>query len=149
MSFQQPAGYAGELSVGDAYALLKDDENAVLVDVRTQAEWTWVGVPDLSGLGKTPIFVEWASYPGMRPAADFTQRMIAELSARGAGPETPALFLCRSGVRSLAAARALAAAGWRRCYNISEGFEGGLDAATHRRGALGGWRAGGMPWTQT
>ena len=74
MSFQRPADYAGELSVGDAYTLLKEDEKAELVDVRTQAEWTWVGVPDLSGLGKTPIFVEWASYPGMRPAADFAQR---------------------------------------------------------------------------
>jgi rhodanese-related sulfurtransferase len=149
MSFQRPADYAGELSIADAYTLLKEDKKAELVDVRTQAEWTWVGVPDLSGLGKTPIFVEWASYPGMRPAADFAQRVIAELTARGAGPESPALFLCRSGVRSLAAARALTSAGWKRCYNVSEGFEGGLDATTHKRGALGGWRAGGMPWTQT
>jgi rhodanese-related sulfurtransferase len=85
----------------------------------------------------------------MRPAADFAQRVIAELAARGADQETPVLFLCRSGARSLAAARALTSAGWRRCYNVSEGFEGGLDAASHRRGALGGWRAGGMPWTQT
>jgi rhodanese-related sulfurtransferase len=149
MSFQQPADYAGELSVGDAYALLKEDQRAELVDVRTQAEWTWVGVPDLSGLNKTPIFIEWASYPGMRRAADFAQRVIAELTERGADPGTPVLFLCRSGVRSLAAARALTAAGWRRCYNVSEGFEGGLDAASHRRGALGGWRSGGLPWTQT
>jgi rhodanese-related sulfurtransferase len=149
MSFQRPADYAGELSISDAYALLKEDQKAELVDVRTQAEWTWVGVPDLNDLGKTPIFVEWASYPGMRPAVDFVQRVIAELTARGADQETPVLFLCRSGVRSLAAARALASAGWRRCYNVSEGFEGGLDAASHRRGALGGWRAGGMPWTQT
>ncbi|MGA2487359.1 MAG: rhodanese-like domain-containing protein [Roseiarcus sp.] len=149
MSFQRPADYAGELSVADAYTLLKEDEKAELVDVRTPAEWTWVGVPDLGDLGRTPIFVEWASYPGMRPAADFAQRVIAELTARGADQETPVLFLCRSGVRSLAAARALASAGWRRCYNVSEGFEGGLDAATHRRGGLGGWRAGGLPWTQT
>lgn len=149
MSFQRPADYAGELSVADAHALLKEDEKAELVDVRTQAEWTWVGVPDLSGLGRQPIFLEWASYPGMKPNADFVQRLVAELTGRGAGPGTPVLFLCRSGVRSLSAARALAAAGWRRCYNISEGFEGGLDAATHQRGALGGWRARGMPWTQT
>jgi rhodanese-related sulfurtransferase len=149
MSFQRPADYAGELSVGDAYALLKQDQKAVLVDVRTQAEWTWVGVPDLSGLGKTPIFVEWASYPGMRPAADFARQVIAELSARGADQDASVLFLCRSGVRSLAAARALASAGWRRCYNVSEGFEGGLDAASHRRGASSGWKAGGLPWTQT
>ena len=149
MSFQGPVDYAGEISVDGAYALLKEDPKAALVDVRTQAEWTWVGVPDLSDLGKTPIFTEWASYPGMRPAADFAQRVIAELKGRGADQETPVLFLCRSGVRSLAAARALASAGWLRCYNISEGFEGGLDAASHRRGALGGWRAAGLPWTQT
>jgi rhodanese-related sulfurtransferase len=148
MSFQRPADYAGELSIADAYALLSEDKEATLVDVRTQAEWTWVGVPDLAGVGKTPVFIEWASYPAMQPAADFTLRLIAALTARSAGPDTPALFLCRSGVRSLAAARALTAAGWRRCYNISEGFEGGLDASS-RRGALGGWRARGMPWTQT
>jgi len=106
MSFQGPADYAGEISVGGAYALLKEDPKAALVDVRTQAEWTWVGVPDLSELGKTPVFIEWASYPAMRPAADFAQRVIAELKARGADQETPILFLCRSGVRSLAAARA-------------------------------------------
>ena len=148
MSFQGPADYAGELSIADAYALLSEDKMAALVDVRTQAEWTWVGVPDLAGLGKTPVFIEWASYPAMQPAKDFAQRLTAELTAHGATRETPVLFLCRSGVRSLAAARALTAAGWRRCYNISEGFEGGLDAS-RRRNAVGGWRARGMPWTQT
>ncbi|THD47569.1 MAG: rhodanese-like domain-containing protein [Bradyrhizobium sp.] len=148
MSFQRPADYAGELSVGDAYALLSQDEKATLVDVRTKAEWAYVGVPDLSALGKTPILLEWQTYPSMQVAADFTPRLIAELTERGVGPGTPALFLCRSGVRSLAAARALASAGWRRCYNVTDGFEGGLDAS-RRRGALGGWRAGGLPWTQS
>ena len=148
MSFQRPADYAGELSIGDAFALLGENPKAELVDVRTQAEWTWVGVPDLSGFNKTPIFLEWATYPSMKPVTDFAPRLIAELTARSADPDSPVLFLCRSGVRSLAAARALSAAGWRRCYSVSEGFEGGLDAS-RRRGALGGWRARGMPWTQT
>jgi rhodanese-related sulfurtransferase len=148
MSFQRPADYAGEVSLSDAYALLRDDEQAVLVDVRTKAEWTYVGVPDLSGLGRTPILIEWQTYPAMQVAADFTPRLIAELTARGATPGTPVLFLCRSGVRSLAAARALASAGWRRCHNVTEGFEGGLDEERHR-GVHGGWRASGLPWTQT
>lgn len=148
MSFQRPADYAGELSVAEAYALLGEDEHAALVDVRTHAEWTYVGVPDLNGLGKTPIFQEWLIYPSMQAAADFTPRLIAELTARGASPGTPVLFLCRSGARSLAAARALASAGWRRCYNVTEGFEGGLNAE-RRRGALAGWRASGLPWTQS
>lgn len=148
MSFQRPAGYAGDLSIEDAYALLTEDEKSVLVDVRTQPEWAFVGVPDLGSLGKTVIFQEWHVYPSMQVAADFTPRLVAALTALGADRSTPVLFLCRSGVRSRAAAIALTGAGWARCYNIAEGFEGGLDA-TRRRGALGGWRARGLPWIQS
>ena len=148
MSFQQPAGYAGNLSVADAYAILTADEKSVLVDVRTQPKWTYVGVPDLGRLGKTPIFQEWQIYPSMQVAADFTPRLVAALKARGADVSTPVLFICRSGVRSRSAAIALTEAGWSRCYNIAEGFEGELDG-TRRRGALGGWRVRGLPWTQS
>jgi rhodanese-related sulfurtransferase len=116
--------------------------------VRTQAEWAYVGVPDLGQLGKTPIFQEWQVYPSMQVVADFTPRLVAALTARGADRSTPLVFICRSGVRSRAAAIALTDAGWARCYNIAEGFEGGLDA-TRKRGALGGWRARGLPWIQS
>jgi rhodanese-related sulfurtransferase len=148
MSFQRPAGYAGDLSIEDAYAVLGEDQKSILVDVRTQPEWTYVGVPDLSALGKTPIFQEWQVYPSMHVAADFTHRLEAALTARGADRSTPVIFICRSGARSRAAAIAFTGAGWARCHNIAEGFEGGLDE-TRRRGALGGWRAGGLPWTQS
>lgn len=148
MSFQQPAGYAGDLSVEDAYALLGDDKKSVLVDVRTQAEWAFVGVPDIGGIGKTPIFLEWQVYPAMEVAPDFTSRLIAALAERGAEASTPVLFLCRSGARSRAAAAALTAAGWSHCYNIADGFEGGLDPA-RKRGKLAGWQARGLPWTQS
>ena len=103
MSFQRPADYAGEVSVSDAYALLRDDEQAVLVDVRTKAEWTYVGVPDLSGLGRTPILIEWQSYPAMQVAADFTPRLIAELTR---ARRTPERRCCSSVAR--------ASARWRR-----------------------------------
>jgi rhodanese-related sulfurtransferase len=136
------------LSVADAYAVLTDDQKSVLVDVRTKAEWTYVGVPDLSGVGKTPIFLEWQTYPSMQVAADFTPRLVAELDARGADRSTPVVFLCRSGARSRAAAIALTDAGWARCYNIAEGFEGGINE-TRQRGAMGGWRSRGLPWTQS
>jgi rhodanese-related sulfurtransferase len=136
------------LSIEDAYAVLSEDEKSVLVDVRTQAEWAYVGVPDLGPLGKTPIFQEWQVYPSMQVVADFTPRLVAALTARGADRSTPLVFICRSGVRSRAAALALTDAGWARCYNIAEGFEGGLDA-TRKRGALGGWRARGLPWIQS
>jgi rhodanese-related sulfurtransferase len=148
MSFQQPAGYAADLSVEDAFAILSGDKKSVLVDVRTQPEWAFVGVPDLSALGKTPIFQEWQVYPSMQVAADFTSRLVASLAALGADPSTPVLFLCRSGGRSRSAAMALTEAGWSHCYNIADGFEGGLDE-TRKRGALGGWRARGLPWVQS
>lgn len=148
MSFEDDRGFAGDLSVEDAYAMLAKEENAALVDVRTQPEWQFVGVPDLAALGKEAIFREWQTYPAMQVATDFVQGLADELQRRGADKTSPVLFLCRSGARSRHAAIALTSAGWTHCYNIADGFEGPLDGE-HRRGAIGGWRAKGMPWTQT
>lgn len=133
----------------EAWDLLRQDENAVLVDVRTKAEWTFVGVPDLSSLGQEAVFVEWAQWPGMSPNARFVEDLIEELAGRSA---TAMLFLCRSGVRSLAAAEAMdrvfSAKGLDvGCINVSTGFEGDLDQTKHR-GGLGGWKVEGLPWRQ-
>jgi rhodanese-related sulfurtransferase len=65
----------------------------------------------------------------------------------GSGRDVPLLMLCRSGVRSAAAARAMTAAGYRLCFNVAGGFEGGLDDAGHRGNAIG-WKADGLPWSQ-
>jgi rhodanese-related sulfurtransferase len=148
MSFQGMRSYAGDLSIGDAYSVLTEKPEALLVDVRTQAEWQFVGVPDLTPLGKTPIFQEWQSYPAMQVSEDFTPKLVAELERRGADKSAPVLFLCRSGARSRQAAIALTNAGWTQCYNIAEGFEGGHDAH-RRRGSLAGWKASQLPWTQS
>lgn len=148
MSLHGTVGYAGDLTSEDAYRLMLDDKKAVLVDVRTKPEWAFVGVPDLGAAGKTPIFQEWQVYPAMQQDADFVKRLIAALEAGAADRSTPVLFLCRSGARSRAAALALTAAGWSRCYNIADGFEGGLDEK-RRRGSVGGWKARGLPWTQS
>jgi rhodanese-related sulfurtransferase len=148
MSTQLTVGYAGDVSAGDAYSMLQDDKSAVLVDVRTQPEWTYVGVPDLSGIDKKALFVEWQEYPAMKVAQDFASHLLETLRARGVTAETPILFLCRSGVRSRAAAIALTQAGQERCYNIAQGFEGPLDDK-QRRGAVDGWKARGLPWAQS
>ena len=71
MSYQNFLGYAGDILAVDAYALLKGDSTSVLIDVRTQAEWTYVGTPDIQALGKTPLFLEWQSYPSMAVDANF------------------------------------------------------------------------------
>jgi rhodanese-related sulfurtransferase len=148
MSPHGAAAIAGDLSVEDAYALLSKDERAVLVDVRTEPEWRYVGVPDLTSLGRMPIFKQWQVYPSMEAASDFVTSLAEDLRQRDADAATPIVFLCRSGARSHAAALAMTSAGWLRCYNIAEGFEGVLDADRHR-GKLNGWQARGLPWKQT
>lgn len=127
---------------------LKADPQAVLVDVRSRAEWTFVGVPDLSPIGREPVLLEWQRFPGMEPNADFVDQLRSALAERGAGSETPIYFLCRSGARSAAAAAAMTAAGFRYCVNVSDGFEGSLDSERHR-GRSNGWKAADLPWRQT
>ena len=138
-------GYAGDVSPKDAWRMLSDIRTAVLVDVRTTAEWSYVGLPDLSGIGKRPVLVEWQVFPSMQVNADF----VAQLAAQGVSGDAPVLFLCRSGVRSKAAAQAMtqARAGAGACYNVSDGFEHPLDGAGHR-GTVAGWKQAGLPWLQ-
>jgi rhodanese-related sulfurtransferase len=139
------SGYAGDLGAAEAWTLLGSDRTAQLVDVRTQAEWKFVGTPDLSGLGRQIHFVEWQDFPAGAPNPDFVAKTGVAL---GPNKNTPVLFLCRSGVRSRAAAQAMTAAGYTRAYNIAGGFEGDLDNERHR-GSKNGWKATGLPWIQT
>jgi len=148
MSYQSGASYAGDIASIDAYGLLARDAVATLVDVRTQAEWAFVGVPDLSPLGKATLFLEWQAYPSMAVDESFAARLSAMLETARVDRGAPLVFLCRSGSRSRHAAGAMTGAGWAPCFNVSDGFEGPLDAS-RRRGAIGGWKAAGLPWVQT
>lgn len=127
--------YAGALTPSESWAVWRQTPGAKLVDVRTRAEWDWVGrVPEA-------IEIEWQTYPGGAANHDFLGRL------KQLVPEDAVvMFLCRSGVRSHDAACAALTAGYRHVYNILEGFEGGIDARTGRRGTLGGWRLAGLPW---
>ena len=134
--------HAGDLSPTESYTLLQEKTEACLIDVRTQAEWSFVGLPDLSSLGKQPILLEWQTYPTMAVNAAFAQQLSAQV-----GLEAPMVFLCRSGARSAAAAATLTQMGAKHAYNIAGGFEGDRDAAGHR-GVTNGWKAEGLPWQQ-
>ena len=127
--------YAGEVTPVEAHALMKT--GAKLVDVRTK--------PELQYVGKVPgsLAVEWQTWPGGKPNPEFLGELAASVSK-----DAPVMFLCRSGVRSHAAAEAASREGWREVYNVLEGFEGDKDAEGHR-GTVGGWRKAGLPWTQT
>jgi rhodanese-related sulfurtransferase len=135
------------VSVEETWERLKRDANSVLIDVRTGAEWAYVGLPDLSSIGKRPVLVEWQGFPDNRVNQAFVSRMDEALDAIGANKDSELFFICRSGSRSLGAARAMAAAGYSRCRNVADGFEGPLDPNRHR-GRLGGWKAKGLPWVQ-
>ncbi|HVJ54648.1 MAG TPA: rhodanese-like domain-containing protein [Aliidongia sp.] len=136
--------YAGDISPTRAWQTLGEDKDAVLVDVRTRPEWSYVGLPDLSSLAKPVVKIEWQSWPDGTVNAAFAD----EIAAAGIRPDQKVLLLCRSGVRSKAAAELLTARGWRNCYNISGGFQGKHDGAKHR-GMVEGWQHEGLPWTQS
>jgi rhodanese-related sulfurtransferase len=135
--------YAGDITPEQAWKLLSDNPEAALVDVRTDAEWRFVGVPDISGLGRNVVYVQWSGSDGKR-----NERFVDELIEAGVTPgDRPVVFLCRSGNRSIPAAQAATAAGIGPSYNVLDGFEGQLDAQGHRGGT--GWRAIGLPWKQS
>jgi rhodanese-related sulfurtransferase len=148
MSYQSDAGYAGDKLSADAYLILSRDVASTLIDVRTQAEWAYVGAPDLSSLGKTAFFLEWQTFPSMQTDERFAVRLSTLLATAEVKRGAPLFFICRSGARSRHAAIAMTGAGWAPCFNVSDGFEGPLDRWRHR-GVIGGWKAGGLPWAQT
>jgi rhodanese-related sulfurtransferase len=127
--------YAGDLTPQQAFDLLGSSD-ALLIDVRTPQEWQQIGIPDVAGAA----FVPWVVNPGDPPNPDF----VTAAQAAGAVPGRTVLTLCRSGVRSIAAAHALTAAGLGPVYNIRTGFEGD-PGADGLRGHTG-WRADGLPW---
>jgi rhodanese-related sulfurtransferase len=142
------SAYAGDLDPTAAFELLASNKDAVLVDVRTRPEWSFVGVPDLQALGKETLFLEWQVFPAMQVDPGFVDTLTATLSRRGVPADAPLLFLCRSGVRSKAAASVLTAGGRSACFNVSDGFEGPRDDDGHR-GHVAGWKAAGLPWVQS
>ncbi len=136
-----------EVDVASTWSTLQGNPRSQLVDVRTRAEWTYVGIPDLGALGKRAVLVEWQTFPDQSVDPRFADRLAQELQALGVQLDDDLFFICRSGSRSLAAAKAMASAGYRACHNVSEGFEGPLDDDRHR-GTLSGWKATGLPWQQ-
>ncbi len=137
-------GYAGELTPRQAWEMLDQEPSSMLIDVRTRAEWTYVGIADLSRLAKQPVLISWQLFPDMQLNPEFAR----QLAESGAGSDTPLLFICRSAIRSKEAAIAMTSLGFERCYNVSQGFEGDPDGAKHR-GKVSGWKVEGLPWVQS
>jgi rhodanese-related sulfurtransferase len=130
--------YAGAVTPQEAYALLRDNPRARLVDVRTNAERDWVGRVAIDG--ERHAAIEWNVYPGGTPNPRFLDQL-----TQVAGKDDVLLFLCRSGVRSRHAAKLATEHGYLHCFDILEGFEGDKDAEGHRK-TVGGWCKHGLPW---
>lgn len=129
--------YVGALLPGEAFELMQKAPGAVLVDVRTRAEWDFVGrIPGA-------VQIEWQTYPDSRPNPDFVEELQARVDR-----EALVMFICRSGARSHSAAIAATQAGYTQAFNVLQGFEGDKDAEQHRN-SVGGWRAAGLPWVQS
>ena len=129
--------YSGALTPAEAHSLWRNVPGAKLVDVRTRAEWDYVGrIPGA-------VEIEILTYPGNRPNPAFVSELESKVEKAA-----PVLFICRSGGRSHNAALLATQAGYTDAYNVLEGFEGDRDAQGHRN-SVGGWRAAGLPWTQS
>jgi len=137
------SNYAGDVSPAQAWQELQNNPLAILIDVRTQPEWVFSGVPSLQSVGKQPLMISWKLYPTMEQNIGFVPavcRLVAEKDA-------PIYFLCKTGGRSLDAAIAMTEVGYTQCYNVADGFEGDRDD-NGRRGTLSGWKASNLPWEQ-
>jgi rhodanese-related sulfurtransferase len=128
------------LSPKEAYKLLQEHPNAVLIDVRSHMEYLFVGHP------AGAIHIPWIDEPDWKLNPHFLTQ-VRQTMLGGASGAAPVVLICRSGVRSLEAGKALIEAGVKDVYNVAEGFEGQMDEK-HHRSALGGWRYHGLPWEQ-
>lgn len=135
--------YGGDVTSSEAFEALSSNPDAVLVDVRTRPELAYVGMPDLSTIGKRVVVVEWQTYP----QGTVNRSFVSDLADAGVSPSSAVYFLCRSGVRSRSAATVAASAGYDRAFNVSDGFEGNHDPLGHR-GTVSGWKVSGLPWRQ-
>ncbi|MEN8169430.1 MAG: rhodanese-like domain-containing protein [Pseudomonadota bacterium] len=133
------------LSPKQAMALIEENPRAILVDVRSNMEFLFVGHP------KGALHIPWIDEPDWDVNPNFV-RQIRELMLGGIICDegdgcAPIILICRSGKRSVEAGQALLEAGLRDVYNVLDGFEGELDD-NHQRSSLGGWRFDGLPWEQ-
>ncbi len=126
-----------------AWHLLQKHTDAQLIDVRTEPEWAFVGLPDLTMVSRKPILLPWRLYPGM----DLNPSFVELLEQKVPNRQTHLMFLCRTGGRSAEAAATMLQYGYMYCYNVVGGFEGDCDKAGHR-GTVTGWKTENLPWRQ-
>lgn len=128
-----------------AWDILSREEESCLVDVRTEAEWMFVGVPNLKKINKKLVLISWLEFPQMNLNPTFIEDLTSLIKNKFA----KLFFICRSGGRSAHAAEYAEKHGFKNCYNILDGFEGGIDEKSKHRNEVSGWRFNNLPWEQS
>jgi len=133
-----------EINSLDCFEILQEKKQSHLIDVRTQPEWDFVGVPNLSSINKQTICISWLIYPDMKINENFRK----DINSCYIEKDDSIFLMCRSGQRSLKAAEYLnQQLGYENCYNVSDGFEGDKDLSQHRS-KLNGWKWNRLFWKQ-
>lgn len=139
-----------QIEAKEAYDLLENDDNSVLIDVRTFEEFNFVGYANSFSFDDRMLMAPWKILPGMVENPEFANLLSDNLekSFGSDAKETKLIFMCRSGARSNAAANHALNLGYKNCYNLIGGFEGDIDANEHRSN-INGWKASNLPWRQS
>jgi len=127
----------------ECFDKLSKNSKSYLIDVRTKPEWEFVGVPDLSNTNNSTLFISWQEYPEMNINKNFEKHIFQ----KNIGKNDYIFLICRSGSRSLKAAKYLSSLGYKHCFNVSDGFEGNKDNINHRS-TINGWKFSNLPWKQ-
>ncbi len=131
------------ISSKQCFERLSKESSSYLVDVRTEPEWLFVGLPDLQSLNKQTICVSWHMYPEM----EINENFKSEILESGINKQDTIFLICRSGNRSCDAAEFLASHGFTNCFNVIDGFEG-ENNPNHQRSTINGWKYYKLPWKQ-
>ena len=134
-SIENSFPYAGAMTPREAFDVLQENPEVLLIDVRTQAELELVGrIP-------SALNIEWAFYPGMLKNQDFAQQLAEKVDKN-----LTVIFMCRTGGRSHNAAVVAQQLGYSHAYNMLEGFEGEANELKQRT-TMNGWKHAGLPWS--
>jgi rhodanese-related sulfurtransferase len=133
----------------NAYDMLRNDKNSLLIDVRTTEEFNLVGIVDSSNFNNRMILLPWQYYQDGEMNQDFLSTLNTNLNNffKENLNDINLIFICRSGSRSFNASNYIANNGYKNCFNISDGFEGAIDK-NHQRSKINGWKYNNLPWKQ-
>ncbi|WP_319380458.1 rhodanese-like domain-containing protein [Thiomicrorhabdus sp.] len=131
------------ITAENTYKWMKEDDSVILVDVRTPAEWQFVGYTPMAQIMIPSVFFKYDGVDDKKPRyrSVLNEKFISEFEEKlfdlDADKNTPFVVMCRSGAtRAQPAAKMLDQYGYKNVYIMTDGFEGGK----MKDGDKQGWR---------